>query len=80
MAGDLNMMAISAPPKQMAEAATHFEATGQEEKAVTLYVKSGQVSPFSPLLSPLPLPSSIYSFSLPATHLNHPPPPNTHTA
>ena len=40
MAGDLNMMAISAPPKQMAEAATHFEATGQEEKAVTLYVKS----------------------------------------
>ena len=77
MAGDLNMMAISAPPKQMAEAATHFEATGQEEKAVTLYVKSGQVSAPSPL-SLSPLPSTLF-LSLLLISIT-PPPPNTHTA
>merc|ERR1719197_2193934 len=36
-------MAISAPPKQMCEAAAYFESRGQEDRAVTLYVKSGQV-------------------------------------
>lgn len=44
MAGELNMMAINAPPKQMSEAASYFEARGQEDRAVMLYVKGGQVA------------------------------------
>ena len=44
LAGELNMMAISAPPKQMCEAAAYFESRGQEDRAVMLYQKGGNVS------------------------------------
>ena len=44
MAGELNMMAINAPPKQMSEAAAYFESRGQEDRAVMLYQKSGQTA------------------------------------
>jgi len=44
MAGELNMMVISAPPKQMCEAAAYFEARGQEERAVMLYQKGGNTA------------------------------------
>ena len=44
MAGELNMMAIEAPPKQMCEAAAYFESRGQEDRAVMLYQKGGNVS------------------------------------
>merc|ERR1719446_427831 len=43
LAGELNMMAISAPPKQMSEAAAYFESRGQMDRAVMLYQKSGAV-------------------------------------
>ena len=38
------MMAINAPPKQMAEAAAYFESRGQEDRAVGLYQKAGQTA------------------------------------
>ena len=44
LASELNMMAINAPPKQMVEAAAYFESRGQEDRAVMLYQKGGQIA------------------------------------
>jgi len=38
------MMALSAPPKMMADAAAYFEAAGQPDKAVAMYQKGGQTA------------------------------------
>jgi len=44
LAGELNMMAISAPPRMMVEAAAYFESRGQDDRAVALYRKGGNVA------------------------------------
>lgn len=43
MAGELNLMVINAAPRQMLEAAAYFESRGQEDRAVGLYQKGGNV-------------------------------------
>ena len=44
LAGELNMMAINAPSRNMSEAATYFEEQGQPDRAVALYQKSGNIA------------------------------------